>query len=72
MLVISRKLGETVRLGPDIVVKVLRVRSGQIRLGIEAPDSVVIEHGGEPFQQSSPDAADPQTVAANKDDQSDA
>jgi carbon storage regulator len=42
MLVLTRKQGEAVVIGSDIRMKVLRVRSGGIRLGIEAPSDVVI------------------------------
>lgn len=40
MLVVSKKLGESVWLGNEIEVKVLAVRSGSVRLGIEAPQTV--------------------------------
>ena len=42
MLVVNKKLGESVQLGPDIRVKVLAVRSGNVRLGIEAPPTVEV------------------------------
>ena len=42
MLVLSRKERERVRLGEDIVVTVVRVSGDRVRLGIEAPSSVVV------------------------------
>jgi len=42
MLVLTRKQGEAVVIGSDIRMKVLRVRGGGIRLGIEAPSDLVI------------------------------
>ncbi len=42
MLVLTRRIGETVSIGDDIVVKVVRVEAGQVRLGIEAPSRVLI------------------------------
>ena len=36
MLVLSRRVGEQVQIGPDITVRVLRSH-GNIRLGIDAP-----------------------------------
>jgi carbon storage regulator len=42
MLVLSRKPGERVRIGPDITFEVLAVRGNQVRLGIEAPPRVRI------------------------------
>ena len=43
MLVLSRKKLEEVRIGENIVVKVLEIRGGSIRLGIIAPTEVPIE-----------------------------
>jgi carbon storage regulator len=37
MLILTRKVGEIIMIGEDIVVKVLGVRSGQVKIGIEAP-----------------------------------
>lgn len=42
MLVLSRRCGESVTIGPDIRVVVLGVKSGQVRLGIEAPPAVAV------------------------------
>ena len=37
MLVLSRKLDESIRIGDEISVKVLGVSGQQVRLGIDAP-----------------------------------
>lgn len=37
MLVLSRKLGEGIVIGDNIVLKVVEVKGGNIRLGIDAP-----------------------------------
>ena len=37
MLVLTRKLGEEIRIGDDIVLKVTAMQGGRVRLGIEAP-----------------------------------
>jgi carbon storage regulator len=42
MLVLSRKLGEAVVMGGGIVVRVLDAGGGRIRLGVEAPDEVLV------------------------------
>lgn len=42
MLVLTRKTGESIVIGDQIVVTVLEVRSDQVRLGIEAPRSVQV------------------------------
>jgi carbon storage regulator len=43
MLVLTRKVGEKVVIGDDIVVTVVEIRNGQVRLGIEAPDDVSVD-----------------------------
>lgn len=42
MLVLSRRLGENIRIGDDIKVVVLDVKGGQVKLGIDAPQSVQV------------------------------
>lgn len=42
MLVLTRKLNETIVINGDIRVTVVAIRGNQARLGIEAPDSVGI------------------------------
>jgi carbon storage regulator len=42
MLVLSRKLSESIVIGDDIVVKVVRLHGGKVRLGIEAPEGIRI------------------------------
>ncbi len=42
MLVLTRKLGETIRIGDLVKVTVLEVRAGQVKLGIEAPSDVKV------------------------------
>jgi len=45
MLVLTRKLGETIVIGDDIVIKVVDIHGKQIRLGIEAPSEITIFRG---------------------------
>ena len=42
MLVLSRKLGEKIIIGDNIVVTVVKIDRNQIRLGIEAPQEVPV------------------------------
>ena len=42
MLVLSRKPGQRVMIGDNIVVSVIEVRGSTIRLGIEAPRSLSV------------------------------
>lgn len=42
MLVLSRKLGEKIVIGDNIVITVVKIDRNQIRLGIEAPSEVPV------------------------------
>ena len=42
MLVLSRRNGESVRIGADIRVTVISSAGGQVRLGIVAPEEVAV------------------------------
>jgi carbon storage regulator len=42
MLVLSRKPGEKIHIGSDIVLTVVEVRGNRVRLAIDAPDDVRI------------------------------
>ena len=37
MLILTRRVGEAVRIGNDIKISVLNVRKNQVRIGFEAP-----------------------------------
>ncbi len=37
MLVLTRKSDESIRIGDDIIIRVVEVKGNQVRLGIEAP-----------------------------------
>ena len=42
MLILTRRIGETLKIGDDIEVTVLGVKGNQVRLGIEAPKEVPV------------------------------
>ena len=42
MLVLSRKVGSSIRIGKDITLTVVKIDRNQVRLGIEAPLNVPI------------------------------
>jgi carbon storage regulator len=42
LLILTRKLGESITIGDDIKVTVLGVFGRQVRIGIEAPSKVVV------------------------------
>jgi len=45
MLVLTRKEGERIALGDDIVVTVVSIQGNKVRLGVTAPDDVTIRRG---------------------------
>ena len=50
MLILTRRIGENLRIGDDVVVTVLGVKGNQVRLGVEAPKSVPV-HREEIFER---------------------
>lgn len=42
MLVLSRKTNEVIRIGDDIQIVILDIRSPKVRVGIIAPDDVAV------------------------------
>jgi carbon storage regulator len=42
VLVLTRRVGERIRIGDDVTVQVLEIRGGQVRLGLAAPPDVRI------------------------------
>ena len=53
MLVLSRKLNESIVIGENIVVTVIDIRGDKIRLGIEAPRHVSV-HRQEIYERIKP------------------
>lgn len=43
MLVLSRRLAETLRIGDEIEITILAVNGNQVRIGIVAPRDVVVD-----------------------------
>lgn len=50
MLVLTRRAGESIMIGKDVVVTVLEARGDQVRIGVEAPRDVRI-HREEIYRQ---------------------
>lgn len=42
MLILTRRAGQTLRIGDDVEVTVLAVRGNQVRIGVKAPDHVPV------------------------------
>ena len=51
MLVLSRKIGEKIIIGDNIVLTVVAIKGNQIRVGVEAPRSVSVWRGELLFEQ---------------------
>ncbi len=45
MLVLSRKVGETIWVGDDVEIVITEIKGDQIKLGIQAPKSVEVVRG---------------------------
>ncbi len=43
MLVLSRKLGQSLRLGNGVRITVVKIDNNTVRIGIEAPENVSIQ-----------------------------
>ena len=42
MLILTRRVGESLRIGDDVSVTVLGIKGSQVRLGVNAPKSVSV------------------------------
>lgn len=43
MLILTRRLGESLSIGDDVKLTVLSIKANQVRIGIEAPKEVSIQ-----------------------------
>ena len=50
MLILTRRVGETVMIGEDVTVTVLGVKGNQVRVGVNAPRDVAV-HREEIFER---------------------
>ena len=42
MLILTRRTGESIQIGKDVIVRVLAVNGSQVRIGVEAPKETSI------------------------------
>jgi carbon storage regulator len=42
MLILTRRVGETIMIGDDVTITVLSVKDNQVRVGINAPKTVAV------------------------------
>ena len=50
MLILTRRVGETLMVGDDVTVTVLGVKGNQVRIGVNAPKDVAV-HRKEIYQR---------------------
>jgi len=43
VLILTRRVGETVMIGDEVAVTVLRVKGNQVRLGVNAPKTISVQ-----------------------------
>jgi len=63
MLILTRRVGETVKIGDDVDITVLGVKGSQVRIGINAPKNVAV-HREEIFDRIQRDKLVPGQPAA--------
>jgi carbon storage regulator len=65
MLILTRRVGETVMIGDDVTVTVLGVKGNQVRMGINAPRTVAV-HREEIFERIKHEGQDSDFVSTSE------
>ena len=43
MLILTRRAGETIRIGGDVEVTVIAINASHVRIGVKAPKDVIVD-----------------------------
>ncbi|MDP7522582.1 MAG: carbon storage regulator CsrA [Arenicellales bacterium] len=66
MLILTRRVGETLNIGDEVKVTVLGVKGNQVRIGIDAPKSVAV-HREEIYSRIKEDEDDAENTRSDGD-----
>lgn len=50
MLILARKIGEAITIADEITIKIMEIKGGQVKIGVEAPHHVSI-HRNEVYER---------------------
>ncbi len=64
MLILTRRVGESLTIGDDVTVTILGVKGNQVRVGVDAPKDVAV-HRQEIYERIQADKAKPAAGQTN-------